>query len=127
MHRLGGNGVNKQQRNKITPLSGNRPFSAEKEKKMEDKMTKQVEDMIKQIAKLTEENQRLKKVIKNLEEAHYNDIDKMVGKRMLIMKEIKEYIYDKIVEDFGDEADSVVYYTLDIDEFFDKLDELAQE
>lgn len=94
---------------------------------MEEKMTKQVEDMIKQIAKLTEENQRLKKVIKNLEEAHYNDIDEMVGKRMLIMKEIKEYIYDKIVEDFGDEADSVVYYTLDIDEFFDKLDELAQE
>lgn len=94
---------------------------------MEEKMTKQVEDMIKQIAKLTEENQRLKKVIKNLEEAHYNDIDEMVGKRMLIMKEIKEYIYDKIVNDFGDEADSVVYYTLDIDEFFDKLDELAQE
>lgn len=94
---------------------------------MEEKMTKQVEDMIKQIAKLKEENQRLKKVIKNLEEAHYNDIDEMVGKRMLIMKEIKEYIYDKIVEDFGDEADSVVYYTLDIDEFFDKLDELAQE
>lgn len=94
---------------------------------MEDKMTKQVEDMIKQIAKLKEENQRLKKVIKNLEEAHYNDIDEMVGKRMLIMKEIKEYIYDKIVDDFGDEADSVVYYTLDIDEFFDKLDELAQE
>lgn len=94
---------------------------------MEDKMTKQVEDMIKQIAKLTEENQRLKKVIKNLEEAHCNDIDEMVGKRMLIMKEIKEYIYDKIVDDFGDEADSVVYYTLDIDEFFDKLDELAQE
>lgn len=94
---------------------------------MGEKMTKQLEDMIKQIAKLTEENQRLKKVIKNLEEAHYNDIDKMVGKRMLIMKEIKDYIYDKIVEDFGDEADSVVYYTLDIDEFFDKLDELAQE
>ena len=34
---------------------------------MEEKITKQVEDMIKQIAKLTEENQRLKKVIKNLE------------------------------------------------------------
>ena len=30
MHRLGGNGVNKQQHNKITPLSGNRPFSAGK-------------------------------------------------------------------------------------------------
>ena len=40
---------------------------------------------------------------------------------------LSEYIYDKIVDDFGDEADSVVYYTLDIDEFFDKLDELAQE
>lgn len=94
---------------------------------MEDKMTKQEEDMIKQIAKLIKENQRLKKVIKNLEEAHYNDIDEMVGKRMLIMKEIKEYIYDKIVDDFGDETDNVVYYTLNIDEFFDKLDELAQE
>lgn len=86
---------------------------------MEEKMTKQVEDMIKQIAKLKEENQRLKKVIKNLEDERY--------KRMLIMKEIKDYISDKIDEDFGDEADNVVYYTLNIDEFFDKLDELAQE
>ena len=30
MHRLGGNGVNKQQHNKITPLSRNRPFSTKK-------------------------------------------------------------------------------------------------
>ena len=30
MHRRGGDGVNKQKHNKITPLSGNRPFSAEK-------------------------------------------------------------------------------------------------
>lgn len=90
-------------------------------------MTKQEEDMIKQIAKLKEENECLKKEIKKLEDAHHNDIDEQVGKQMLIMKEIKEYIYDKIVEDFGDEADSVVYYTLDIDKFFDKLDELAQE
>ena len=30
MHRLGGGGVNTQKHNKITPLSGNRPFSAEK-------------------------------------------------------------------------------------------------
>lgn len=28
MHRRGGDGVNKQQHNKITPLSRNRPFSA---------------------------------------------------------------------------------------------------
>lgn len=86
---------------------------------MEEKMTKQVEDMIKQIAKLTEENQHLKKEIENLDDERY--------KRMLIMKEIKDYISDKIDEDFGDEADNVVYYTLNIDEFFDKLDELAQE
>lgn len=44
-----------------------------------------------------------------------------------LCEKIKDYINDKIVEDFDDEADSVVYYTLDIDEFFDKLDELAQE
>lgn len=30
MHRRGGDGVNTQKHNKITPLSGNRPFSAEK-------------------------------------------------------------------------------------------------
>lgn len=44
-----------------------------------------------------------------------------------LCKKIKDYISDKIVEDFGDDADNVVYYTLDIDEFFYKLDELAQE
>ena len=37
MHRLGGNGVNKQQHNKITPLSGNRP--KKKKKKGLYKMT----------------------------------------------------------------------------------------
>lgn len=105
-------------------------------------MTKQVEDMIKQIAKLTEENKRLKKEIENLEDAHYNDIDKCEWwesecyelqdklqnkKQINIVKEIKDYINNKIVKDFGDGADGIVYYTLDIDEFFDKLDELAQE
>lgn len=105
-------------------------------------MTKQVEDMIKQITTLKEENKRLKKEIENLEDAHYNDIDeyewlececnelqdKLQNKKQLnIVKEIKDYINDKIVEDFGDKADDVVYYTLNIDEFFDKLDELAQE
>lgn len=49
-----------------------------------------------------------------------------LAKRDLCEK-IKDHINNKIVEDFDDEADSVVYYTLDIDEFFDKLDELAQE
>lgn len=44
-----------------------------------------------------------------------------------LCKKIKDYINNKIVEDFDDEADSVVYYTLDIDEFFGKLDEFAQE
>lgn len=47
--------------------------------------------------------------------------------KMDLCKKIKDYINNKIVEDFDDEADSVVYYTLDIDEFFDKLNELAQE
>lgn len=44
-----------------------------------------------------------------------------------LCEKIKDYINDKIVEDFDYEADSVVYYTLDIDEFFDKLDDLTQE
>lgn len=105
-------------------------------------MSKQIEDMLTQIAKLKEENERLKKEIENLEDAHYNDIDeyewlececnelqdKLQNKKQLnIVKEIKDYINDKIVEDFGDGADGVVYYTLDIDEFFDKLDDLAKE
>lgn len=44
-----------------------------------------------------------------------------------LCEKIKDYINNKIVEDFDDEADSVVYYTLDIDEFFDELDYLTQE
>ena len=44
-----------------------------------------------------------------------------------LCNKIKDYINDMIVDDYGDDADSVVYYTLDIDEFFDKLDDLTQE
>lgn len=105
-------------------------------------MSKQIEDMLTQIAKLKEENERLKKEIKNLENAQYNDIDRCEywesecyklqdklrnTKQLNIVKEIKDYINDKIVEDFGDGADGVVYYTLDIDEFFNKLDDLVKE
>ena len=37
MHRRGGGGVNKkQQHNKITPLSGNRPFSADKKRTLQN-------------------------------------------------------------------------------------------
>lgn len=47
-------------------------------------------------------------------------------KRDLCYK-IKDYINDKIVENYGDDADSVNYFTFNIDEFFDKLDDLTQE
>lgn len=49
-----------------------------------------------------------------------------LAKRDLLHK-IKNYIKGKIVEDYGDMADCVCMYPLDINEFFDKLDELAQE
>lgn len=47
-------------------------------------------------------------------------------KRDLCYK-IKDYINDKIVENYGDDADSVNYFTFNIDEFLDKLDDLTQE
>lgn len=105
-------------------------------------MSKQIEDMLTQIAKLKEENECLKEEIENLEDAHYNDIDECEfwesecyklqdklrnTKQINIVKEIKDYINNKIVKDFGDGADGIVYYTLDIDEFFDKLDDLTKE
>ena len=49
-----------------------------------------------------------------------------LAKRDLCYK-IKDYINDKIVENYGDDADSVNYFTFNIDELFDKLDDLAQE
>ena len=49
-----------------------------------------------------------------------------LAKRDLCYK-IKDYINDKIVENYGDDADSVNYFTFNIDEFFDKLDDLTQE
>lgn len=49
-----------------------------------------------------------------------------LAKRDLCYK-IKDYINDKIVENYGDDADSVNYFTFNIDEFLDKLDDLTQE
>ena len=47
--------------------------------------------------------------------------------KMDLLHKIKDYIKGKIVEDYGDMADCVCMYPLDINEFFDKLDEFAQE
>lgn len=41
-------------------------------------------------------------------------------------EKIKDYINDKVMEDF-DDSDSVEYYTFDLDEFESKLDELVKE
>lgn len=41
-------------------------------------------------------------------------------------EKIKGYINDKVMEDF-DDSDSVKYYTIDLDEFESKLDELVKE
>ena len=49
-----------------------------------------------------------------------------LGKQTIIGK-VKEYIHNKIVEDFGDGADGIVYYTLDIDEFFTYLESLQED
>lgn len=49
-----------------------------------------------------------------------------LGKQTIIGK-VKEYINNKIAEDFGDDADTVMYYTINIDEFFTYLESLQED
>lgn len=49
-----------------------------------------------------------------------------LGKQTVIGK-VKEYINNKIVEDYGDMADCVCMYPLDIDEFFTYLESLQED
>ena len=49
-----------------------------------------------------------------------------LGKQTIIGK-VKEYINNKIAEDFDDDADSVMYYTINIDEFFTYLESLQED
>ena len=49
-----------------------------------------------------------------------------LGKQTIIGK-VKEYINNKIAQDFDDDADSVMYYTINIDEFFTYLESLQED
>lgn len=42
-------------------------------------------------------------------------------------EKVKDYINDKVVEEFNDMAADVIYLTIDIDEFEDYVDELLRE
>ena len=42
-------------------------------------------------------------------------------------EKLKDYINDKVVEEFNDMAADVIYLTIDIDEFEDYVDELLKE
>ena len=88
---------------------------------------------------LTKGNEKLKK---QNEIAHFFldnalshiDADKQIDNYMQASKEgaqefaekIKEYINNKVIEDF-DDSESVQYYTIDLDEFECEIDELLKE
>ena len=44
-----------------------------------------------------------------------------------VLNRVKNYINDKIENDYGDMSDSVNYLTIDIDDFDDFIDELIKE
>ena len=44
-----------------------------------------------------------------------------------VLNKVKNYIDDKIENDYGDMSDSVNYLTIDIDDFDDFIDELIRE
>ena len=44
-----------------------------------------------------------------------------------LAEKLKDYINDKVVEEFNDMAADVIYLTIDIDEFEDYVDELLRE
>lgn len=96
-------------------------------------MNKMYIEKVKQNAELQKKVNKLKLVIKNMEQGYYpltqlREI--MEEEKSVAVKEfadkVKEYINNKVIEDF-DDSDSVQYYTIDLDEFESKIDELLKE
>ena len=74
-----------------------------------------------EIAQLKDENERFENNMKNILEIEKKQAVKEFA------DEIKDYINNKVEDEYGDMSDSVNYITIDIDEFETFIDNLLEE
>ena len=69
----------------------------------------------------------LARVVRDLNHENYELTEKIKQAQIDVLDKVKNYIDDKIENDYGDMSDSVNYLTIDIDDFDDFIDELIKE
>ena len=65
--------------------------------------------------------------VRDLNHENYELTEKIKQAQIDVLNKVKNYIDDKIENDYGDMSDSVNYLTIDIDDFDDFIDELIRE
>ena len=65
--------------------------------------------------------------VRDLNHENYELTEKMKQAQIDVLDKVKNYIDDKIENDYGDMSDSVNYLTIDIDDFDDFINELIKE
>ena len=65
--------------------------------------------------------------VRDLNHENYELTEKMKQAQIDVLNKVKNYINNKIENDYGDMSDSVNYLTIDIDDFDDFIDELIKE
>ena len=65
--------------------------------------------------------------VRDLNHENYELTEKIKQAQIDVLNKVKNYIDDKIENDYGDMSDSVSYLTIDIDDFDDFIDELIRE
>ena len=65
--------------------------------------------------------------VREFNHENYELTEKIKQAQIAVLNKVKNYIDDKIENDYGDMSDSVEYLTINIDEFDDFIDELIKE
>ena len=65
--------------------------------------------------------------VRDLNHENYELTEKIKQAQIDVLNKVKNYIDDKIENDYGDMSDSVNYLTIDIDDFDDFIDGLIRE
>ena len=65
--------------------------------------------------------------VRDLNHENYELTEKIKQAQIDVLNKVKNYIDDKIENDYGDMSDSVNYLTIDIEDFDDFIDELIKE
>ena len=115
--------TNKMARNTIEQYKNNYDNAFERLKAQEREM----ERLKAEFKQLQTNAEILARGVRDLNHENYELTEKIKQAQIDVLNKVKNYINDKIENDYGDMSDSVNYLTIDIDDFDDFIDELIRE